>query len=122
MSTTESQLRDEMSKFDVDGGLQQVHLVKRGRFDSTRTINCFLTYSTKAKVDRAVDLLQGQMLGGLRKYPAEVDQAYPRLQGDTLTLLQEFVQRNLALQLFLVKFHRFSNVVEIDDSITCSAL
>ena len=78
MSTTESQLRGELSKLDADEGLQQVHLVKRGRFDNTRTINGFLTYNTKAQVDKAVDLLQGQMLGGLCKYPAEVDQAYPR--------------------------------------------
>ena len=61
MSTTESQLRGELSKLDADEGLQQVHLVKRGRFDNTRTINGFLTYNTKAQVDKAVDLLQGQI-------------------------------------------------------------
>ena len=78
MSATENQLRNELASLNVDEGLIQVHLVKRGKFDGQKTINCFLTYSTKAQQDRAVDVLQGQSLGGLAKYPAEADHAYPR--------------------------------------------
>ena len=73
MSATEHQLRDELASLNVDEGLIQVHLVKRGKFDGQKTINCFLTYSTKAQQNRAVDVLQGQLLGGLAKYPAEAD-------------------------------------------------
>lgn len=81
MSVTEHELRTALEELGATTGLYNVQLIKKGQFDSNRTINGFLSYREKSQVMEMVQLLNGKMLRGLTKYPLEADVAYPRKSG-----------------------------------------
>ena len=78
MSTTEHDMVEQMNYLRATDGLYNVYLVKRGTFDPNKSINAFLSYQTEDQCMAAMEILNGSYLGGLAKYPLEVDLAVPR--------------------------------------------